>query len=151
MRQFLHIFAYFHVKITVFMKKHLFPFLLCSSLFCVLMLADSCTSNNEVNLYGDPTTGICDSTNIKFKTFISPLITSQCATSACHSASRQAAGVNLSDYTTIKGYIASSKTVFLGSIKHLAGYSKMPQSGAKLSACDIANIERWINAGMLNN
>lgn len=40
----------------------------------------------------------------------------------------------------------------LGNIKHLTpGYVAMPQGAAKLSDCDIAIIEAWINQGAPNN
>jgi hypothetical protein len=134
------------------MKKILFSFLFCSSLVAVSTLVDSCYYDKESELYGTTTgTTTCDTAATKFATFVSPLITSSCASSSCHSATTKASGINLSSYTTIKTYITGSKAAFLGSIKRTSGYSPMPQGGSKLAACDITKIEAWITAGMQNN
>jgi hypothetical protein len=135
------------------MKKRLI-YLLPIALFCTLMISTpSCYYDNEADLYPTTTTTPtnCDTTGVKFTSFVSPLIASKCATSGCHSASTSAAGVNLGNYNAIKSYITSSKAVFLGSIKHTSAYSSMPKGGSKLPDCDITKIERWITNGMLNN
>ena len=133
------------------MKKILFPFLICGSIVAVSSLVESCYYDNEEKLYSVTPTTTCDTASAKFAAFMSPLMTAQCATSNCHSTSRQAGGINLSSYTTIKSFITSNKSVFLGSIKHSAGFSQMPDGGAKLSDCNITKIETWINNGLLNN
>jgi hypothetical protein len=134
------------------MKKILFPFLLCSSIVAVSTLVESCYYDKESELYGPTTTTTtCDTSTAKFAVFVSPLIASSCATSSCHSATTKASGINLSSYTTIKAYITSSKSVFLGSIKRTSGYSPMPQGASKFADCDITKLETWINSGMLNN
>jgi hypothetical protein len=38
----------------------------------------------------------------------------------------------------------------MGSIKQLTGYSAMPVGG-KLADCEITQIQKWVNAGKLNN
>ena len=134
-----------------FMKKILFPFLICGSIVAVSTLVESCYYDNEEKLYPVTPTTTCDTASAKFAAFMSPLMTAQCATSNCHSASRQIGGVNLSSYTAIKNYITSNKVTFLGTIKHTAGYSAMPDGGAKLSDCNITKIETWIKNGLLNN
>lgn len=133
------------------MKKILFPFLLCGCIVAASTLVESCYYDNEDDLYGTTVTPTCDTSTAKFAVFVSPLITAQCATSSCHSSTRQAGGINLSSYTAIKNYITSSKATFLGSIKHTSGYSQMPDGGAKFSDCNITKIEVWINGGLLNN
>ena len=133
------------------MKKILLPFLICSSIVGVLTMVESCYYDNEVDLYTTPATTTCDTSTAKFAAFMSPLMTAQCATSNCHSAARQAGGINLSSHTTIKNYISSNKITFLGSIKRSPGFSQMPDGGAKLSDCTITKIETWINNGQLNN
>ena len=133
------------------MKKILLPFLICGSIVAVSTLVESCYYHNEAELYPAPATTTCDTSTAKFAAFMSPLMTAQCATSNCHSASRQSAGINLSSHTAIKNYISSNKAVFLGSIKRSPGFSQMPDGGAKLSDCNITKIETWINNGLLNN
>lgn len=116
-------------------------------------LLTSCYNDSEEVLYGStPTTNACDlTTAVKFSTVVSPIISSKCGTSGCHSATSKAAGINLGGYDAIKAYITSSKTVFLGSIKRTSGYSSMPKGDAKLADCDISKIENWITAAMPNN
>jgi hypothetical protein len=120
-------------------------------LACLVITLTACYYDNEEDLYGSTTT-TCDlQTVVKFSETISPLISSQCGTSGCHSTASKAAGISLGTYDAIKSYITSSKAVFLGSIKRESSYSPMPKGGTKLSDCNIQKIESWINAGMLNN
>jgi hypothetical protein len=39
----------------------------------------------------------------------------------------------------------------LGSIQHASGFSPMPEGSAKMNACNITKIRKWIQAGALNN
>jgi cytochrome c553 len=134
------------------MKKILFSFLFCGSIVAVSTLVESCYYDKESALYGPATTSTtCDTSTAKFATFVSPLITSGCASSSCHSATAKASGINLSSQATIKAYITSSKAAFIGSIKRTAGYSAMPKGGSKFADCDITKLEAWIAAGMQNN
>jgi hypothetical protein len=132
------------------MKKILFPLLFCATIVALSTLFDSCYFNNEQDLYKITPT-ICDTTNAKFAAFVSPLIANGCATASCHSTTRQAAGINLGTYTTIKAYITADKASFLGSIDQAPGYSAMPKGGSKFAPCDITKLKTWINAGMQNN
>jgi hypothetical protein len=133
------------------MKKILLSFLFCSSFMALATLVDSCYYDKESELYGPKTTTTCDTATAKFATFVSPLISSGCASSSCHSATAKASGINLSSHATIKAYITSSKATFIGSIKHTTGYSQMPKGASKFATCDITKLEAWITAGMPNN
>ena len=134
------------------MKKILFPFILCGSIVGVSTLVESCYYDKESELYPTKTTTTtCDTTNAKFAAFVSPLVAASCATSNCHSTTRQAAGINLGTYTAIKAYITADKATFLGSIDRTSGYSAMPQGSGKLADCDIKKLKTWINAGTLND
>jgi hypothetical protein len=119
--------------------------------FVLIMTTPSCYYDVESQIY--PTTGTttCDTTSATFAAFVSPLISSNCATSGCHSAASSAAGVNLGTYTAIKSYITSSKTTFFGTINQTSGYSAMPKGGSKFTACNITKLNNWVTAGMLNN
>ena len=119
--------------------------------FLINALFTSCYYDNEQDLYGNVKTTCDTTTAVKYSALVSPLIASNCATSGCHNAASASAGVNLSSYDAIKNYIASSKIVFIGSIKQTSGYSKMPKGGSKFADCDIQKIESWINANMPNN
>jgi hypothetical protein len=133
-------------------KRYLIIFLFFMLSIAFSQFISSCYYDNEEELYptkGNPTT--CDTSSYTFSGFASPLILNSCGTSGCHSSSSQSAGVNLSSYTAIKNYITTSKTIFLGTIKHQSGFSQMPKGGSKLSNCNIQKLELWINKGMPNN
>jgi hypothetical protein len=54
------------------------------------------------------------------------------------------------------GTYANDKTIaqngkLYGSINHSAGYSPMPRGMSKLTNCQVANIKKWIDAGVPNN
>ena len=119
--------------------------------FFIILSAQSCKYNVESELYPTKSTTTCDSSTAKFSTFVSPLMASKCATSGCHNTISASAGVNLDGYTNIKNYISRNSTAFFGSIKHSAGFSRMPQGGSKLAECDITKLQLWVNAGLLNN
>ena len=89
----------------------------------------------------------CDSTNVSFSQFVLPLMQNSCA--GCHSATNALGGIKLHDYTSVKSAASSGK--LMGSINWANGYVAMPQSGGKLSNCNIAKIQSWINSGSLNN
>jgi uncharacterized membrane protein len=99
------------------------------------------------NLTCDPDAAGCVSTNVKFSAFIQPLIVSKCQ--GCHNNGSTGGNIFLRNYTEIKA-TAVSGTLY-GSVSHAAGYSAMPKVGAKLSACDLAKIKSWIDAGAQQN
>jgi hypothetical protein len=134
------------------MQKKYFTKSLLSITFISIVMLSACYRDNEEELYGTTPTTTCDlTTAVKFSTVVSPIITGQCGTSGCHSATSKAAGINLGNYDATKAYITTSKVDFLGSIKHESGYSKMPKGNSKMADCDISKIENWINAAMPNN
>lgn len=132
------------------MKNQFLGFLFILTVIVVAILP-SCYYDVESELYPSTGTTTCDTTVTTFGAFVSPLISSKCATSGCHNANTASAGVNLEGHTAIKNYITKSQTVFFGSINQTSGYSAMPKGGTKFSACDINKLQKWVNAGMLNN
>lgn len=95
------------------------------------------------NISCNPNFGVCDTTNIKFSTFIAPLVQNKCQ--GCHSSQAPL----LTNYTQIKASIQTGK--FVGSINHTAGFSAMPKGIAKLPNCELSKINAWIKRGALNN
>jgi hypothetical protein len=92
----------------------------------------------------------CDTNRImSYNTDIKPLINTNCAGSACHSATTQAGSISYATYASSLPSINNGK--FMGSINHLSGFSAMPKSANKLSNCNIAKIQKWVNAGAPNN
>lgn len=89
---------------------------------------------------------VCDTTqNITYTNTIKNIFDTYCI--GCHSASNPSAGVQLDNYNAA---ISCDNTQLLGTIKWLQGYNPMPQGGSKLSDCNIAKIQKWINSGKPN-
>ena len=91
----------------------------------------------------------CDTTSTYSKG-IAPLITTYCV--GCHStasAATSGGNIDLSTYTSVKTYATSGS--LYGSVNHTLGYSAMPKNQAQLSACQIAQFKKWIDAGSPNN
>lgn len=109
-------------------------------------LTTSCYYDKKENLYPPTSGGVsCDTANVSYSGTVKPILTASCI--GCHSASNASGGYNLGDHA---GVTASSSRL-LGAIQHASGYSAMPKSAAKLSSCQIAQIEKWLNAGAPNN
>jgi cytochrome c553 len=104
-----------------------------------------CYYDVEEELY--PSNGCVVPTTVSYKTDVSPIITNNCL--SCHSTQSKQGGIDLEGHTQLKKY--ASNGGLLGTIKHTSGFSKMPQGASKLSDCNIAKIEKWVNAGSLNN
>jgi hypothetical protein len=86
----------------------------------------------------------CDTTIFTYSA-ISVITNTFCM--GCHNPASLGGGIDLSNYTAVK---ASAGGRMMGSIRQVAGYSSMPK-GSKLTDCQITQIQKWINAGMLNN
>lgn len=89
----------------------------------------------------------CDTTNFRFSTAIKPIMDNKCV--GCHNAASLGGNVDLSSYAAIKTSAISGK--LYGSIVWTAGISAMPKGGVKIPDCEIKQIKKWIDAGMLNN
>lgn len=89
----------------------------------------------------------CDASVFTYSGAVQPIMANNCV--ACHSATLQNGGVNLSTYTGVKA--AANSGALIGTISHAAGFSPMPQGGNKLSDCNIEQIQKWIDDGMKNN
>ncbi len=89
----------------------------------------------------------CDTLNVTYNVRIKPIITNWCV--GCHTAGNAGGGYDLSNYTGVSTSITDNRLI--GSLKHLAGFSEMPKNTNKLSDCDLKAVEKWVNAGHLNN
>jgi hypothetical protein len=99
------------------------------------------------NLTCDPSLSECDTIDVSFANAVQPLIVSHCQ--GCHSGSAPSGGIDLSEYNGVKNVADNGKLI--GAISWEAGFEKMPQGGDKLSECDIAKVQSWIDDGALNN
>lgn len=108
----------------------------------------ACTNNKiEPVIDKKVSTPVCDTTNITYSAKISPIFTTSCF--GCHDQSDQ--NFAMQPFSVLKNNITSKKSVFLASINHASGASKMPKNGNKLADCDIKAISKWIEEGMLQN
>jgi uncharacterized membrane protein len=99
------------------------------------------------NLTCNASFGTCDTANVKFATFISPIVQNKCL--GCHNAVNPGGNVRLDSYAAIKTSVQSGK--FWGSIAYAAGVSKMPKGIDQLPQCELNKIQAWIKAGAQNN
>ncbi len=92
----------------------------------------------------------CDTANITYTAVIRPLTNQQCATSGCHvNGGGNAGNIDLTTHQGLKA-IADNGSL-LGSVRHIAGYSYMPQNAPKLDDCTIAKYAKWVADGAPNN
>lgn len=93
----------------------------------------------------------CDSNSFKFAANILPIMQNHCT--GCHSATNPPNGVNLTTYAGVKAAATTGVApgILVGTVQQLVGYSPMPKGSGKLSACEIAQIRKWVNAGSPNN
>lgn len=89
----------------------------------------------------------CDTNSFTYAAAVKPLLDTKCV--GCHAPGNLGGGVDLSTYTATRTVALNGK--LYGSIAQLAGYSPMPKNSAKLSGCEIRQVQRWIQGGALNN
>lgn len=87
---------------------------------------------------------VCDSVNVTFAADILPMIENYCK--GCHSGSQPEGGISLTDHGTIKAVVEGGS--LMGAVRWEIGYTKMPQNSDKLSECNIAMLQKWIDLGM---
>lgn len=89
----------------------------------------------------------CDTTVFTYTLAIAPMMNTYCK--GCHNPASLGGGIDLSTYTGVKTVAANGK--LYGSITHATGFSAMPKNSAKLSDCQIKQVQKWVAAGALNN
>ena len=90
---------------------------------------------------------MCDSSVFTYSAAIQPLIANKCQ--GCHNSTNPLGGIDLSNYNSVKAAADNGK--FQSSVNWDAGYVPMPQNGSKLSDCELAQIQKWIAGGSINN
>lgn len=100
-----------------------------------------------LDLECDPDVGGCDTEDISFSNFVTPILLNHCQ--GCHSGNTPSGGIDLTTHANVKIYADNGR--LFGAIDHQTGFSAMPQGGAKLDDCTIEKIKSWIDAGALDN
>lgn len=89
----------------------------------------------------------CDTSDFTYSTGVLPIIQNKCI--GCHNINNPGGSIDLSSYE--KTYAVAMNGKLLGSIQWSGGYIKMPQGGSKLPACEITQIQKWIDNGAPKN
>lgn len=113
----------------------------------LLSLAAACTSDSEDNVTPQPQPQQCDTENVTFASTVAPILSANCY--RCHSTEIATNGVILDTHAGVKKQADNGTLV--GAISHAAGFTPMPQGMGKLSDCNIAKIEKWVDDGAKNN
>lgn len=111
----------------------------------ILLAYQSCTYDKGSTTV--PTSN-CDTLNtISYSAQVVPILQQNCY--SCHLSASTGGGILLGTHTQAKAVAQGSR--FVGAIKQLSGFSAMPKGGSKLTDCQIAILQKWINQGCLNN
>ena len=95
----------------------------------------------------DENAGQCNTDNITYVDFVSPLLTTYCV--GCHSGGAPSGGISLNTYAGVQTVALNGR--LYGAISHSAGFTPMPFGSAKLPQCSIDKIKAWIDEGAQNN
>ena len=115
-------------------------------LIIILLITSGCYYDKYDKLYPPDANATCDSTNVTYSVTVRGILDGYCM--GCHNASVASGGAVLENYADVSSYITSGQ--LMGDVKQLSGFVAMPP-GAKLSDCDIAKLQKWVNDGAPNN
>lgn len=91
--------------------------------------------------------GRCDTAVFTYALAVKPIMDNKCV--GCHNPANLGGNIDLSTYAAVKTSALTGK--LYGSIAHQTGFSAMPKGAAKLSDCEITQVQKWIANGSLNN
>lgn len=110
----------------------------------LLALASGCTYSHG------PEPGPCNDTEpVTYSKVVAPILAAHCY--ECHGPTVYTTlgyNTNLSTYQSVRG---QSAEYILGAVRHEVGFAAMPKDRDKLSDCDIARLQAWVDAGRPNN
>ena len=108
-----------------------------------------CYYDSQEVLYGLPQNLPCDTTNITYSGKIAKIINANC--SGCHSSTTSSLGnsIVLDNFDDFLKQVNGGK--LMNDINQLPGSNPMPKDGNRLTDCDIAAIQHWVNKGSPNN
>ena len=133
------------IKKTIFLYSFLMLF--------GLLISGGCYYDNLAELHPELLLdSSCDSTGImSYQTHIKPILTNSCgANNSCHNTQGAGGNVILENHAGVKTVVNNGK--FLSSIIWDGNAQQMPKgSPSKLNSCSIIKIQKWVNAGALNN
>lgn len=92
-------------------------------------------------------TGSCTDAVFTYSSAVKPILSARCV--GCHNPSSLGGGIDLSTYNAVKTVALSGQLA--GAVAGKTGYILMPQNASRLSDCEISQIQKWVDAGALNN
>ena len=110
-------------------------------LFSIILVLYSCYNDNEEDLYGPVN---CDITSVSFSIDVSPIISSSCSTTGCHSAGGTAPG----DFSVFSELEAK---VIDGSFENRVLIQRNMPPNSQLSNCELQILQAWLDGGAQNN
>lgn len=105
----------------------------------LLVTVSGCYYDKEELLY--PNAFTCTDTTAATYNTVLPIVTANCY--GCHAGSFPSGGIKLDSYNDLKANVVK----VYGAITHSSGFQPMPKNGNMLSACNIATVKKWIDAG----
>jgi cytochrome c553 len=111
------------------------------------LLVVTCKHDIPLTDDGNNPADTCGTVEFTYSGAVAPMMTTYCT--RCHNATTARAGINLSSYEGVKTVALNGR--LMGSIKKATGYKPMPPGTTKLSACQIYQIEKWVQDGTPNN
>jgi len=84
---------------------------------------------------------------VMYSMSIVPIVTAHC--NVCHSTARHEGNVITDTYEGLSKVALNGR--LWGGVNWESGFVPMPNGGAKLSACDLGKIKKWIYLGAPNN
>lgn len=127
------------------MKKKSYAYILgILGSFCLL---SSCYYDNGEDLYQNLGPTPCDTSEVSYINFVVPLLERLCIN--CHMGNMPSGAINLENYPSVLARVNSG--ILMGAIRHDPGFSPMPRGGNKIPACDIEQLQAWINQGAKDN
>lgn len=118
-------------------------------LLLAIALISGCYYDNEERLY-PKLSNPCDDTVVTYSGTVNQIL-QPCM--ACHSNMAANGGeggrIKLEDYKDVVTYVNNGK--LMGSIRHDDLFIAMPQKGGKLPACEISQLQKWIDNQKPNN
>ena len=121
-------------------------------------VASSCLSACSYTNSADSVTPCNLPLTVSYQANVLPILQQQCY--RCHSADKYkvltSSTLNMEDFASLKYYATPANgrnnvSYLVGNIRHDDGFVKMPYDGGKLSDCEIATIQAWVDAGALSN
>ncbi|WP_160328204.1 cytochrome c [Solirubrum puertoriconensis] len=110
------------------------------------MTLTGCAYDNVEELAG-PKVPCTTPEQVSYSLNVSPVLDRNCR--SCHASVLRSGNFNMDDMNELQ--IRARSGLLMHVVNHDPGYPQMPQGGAKLSDCDIALLQKWVDAGAPNN